>query len=613
LYDVEGAEGFSMDIEYKVTSEDQLVIKQARPWVSFWADVKANNDLGITEFLNPQSSSSLGNNELVTVRIANTGLNDMNDFDISLFVDDQLVETITITETIEPFSDADFQFTVPQDFSAIGDYNLTGVVSHINDEYVNNDTLNYVLSKVHVLDGALSIGELAVVCNDEIELGAVITNLGETTITNVQIQVVVNGFVLDVINAAVDVPFAEEGTVPITIDDNLMQTNNNVTLNLISVNSQIDGDGTNNSASTTTTLDSDYDIVTLIINADNYPGETSWEVIDEGTNETIAVGGVWGAGETFSQDICLNYGSCFTLYVFDSFGDGICCGFGEGDFLVLDSSGATLLSNDGDFGSEAQEVFCPDGTGCGITADISLSHVTDNNGAITINTNSGVNPFLYSIDGGLTFVENNNFTDLAPGEYTVMIQGAAGVCSYEEIVSIETCMFTTADIEDSETSSVVTANGSIVITPTSGVGPYQYSIDGGQNFVANNEFLDLAVGNYNVIVQDASEICQYEVSVPILVGTDLQVNEYDLLANAIKVYPNPTYNSINVEFELFSEISDDVKIEVYDNLGRTIKTSSLSKNSSGKTTLSLDGFVSGSYFIRCHNGNFSKTFKVVKM
>jgi hypothetical protein len=613
LYDVEGAEGFSMDIEYKVTSDDQLVIKQARPWVSFWADVKANNDLGITEFLNPQSSSSLGNNELVTVRIANTGLNDMNDFDISLFVDDQLVETITINETIEPFSDADFQFTVPQDFSAIGDYNLTGVVSHINDEYVNNDTLNYILSKVHVLDGALSIGELAVVCNDEVELDAVITNLGETMITNVQIQVVVNGFVLDVINAAVDVPFAEVGTVTITIDDNLMQTNNNITLNLISVNSQIDGDGTNNSASTTTTLDSDYDIVTLIINADNYPGETSWEVIDEGTNETIAIGGVWGAGETFSQDICLNYGSCFTLYVFDSYGDGICCGFGEGDFLVLDSSGATLLSNDGDFGSEAQEVFCPDGTGCGITADISLSHVTDNNGAITINTNSGVNPFLYSIDGGLTFVENNNFTDLAPGEYTVMIQGATGFCSYEEIVSLETCAFTTADIEDSETSSVVTANGSIVITPTSGVGPYQYSIDGGQNFVANNEFLDLAVGNYNVIVQDASEICQYEVSVPILVGTDLQVNEYDLLANAIKVYPNPTYNSINVEFELFSEISDDVKIEVYDNLGRTIKTSSLSKNSSGKTTLSLDGFVSGSYFIRCHNGNFSKTFKVVKM
>ena len=39
LYDVVGAEGFGMDIEYKVTAEDQLAIKQARPWVSFWADI----------------------------------------------------------------------------------------------------------------------------------------------------------------------------------------------------------------------------------------------------------------------------------------------------------------------------------------------------------------------------------------------------------------------------------------------------------------------------------------------------------------------------------------------------------------------------------------------
>ena len=35
LYDVEGIEGFGTDIEYKVTADEQLVIKQARPWVSF--------------------------------------------------------------------------------------------------------------------------------------------------------------------------------------------------------------------------------------------------------------------------------------------------------------------------------------------------------------------------------------------------------------------------------------------------------------------------------------------------------------------------------------------------------------------------------------------------
>lgn len=37
LYDAVGSEGFAMDIEYKITSEDQLIIKQARPWASYWA------------------------------------------------------------------------------------------------------------------------------------------------------------------------------------------------------------------------------------------------------------------------------------------------------------------------------------------------------------------------------------------------------------------------------------------------------------------------------------------------------------------------------------------------------------------------------------------------
>ena len=55
LYDVVGAKGFGMDIEYKVTAQDQLVIKQARPWVSFWADIKANNDLDFTEIINPST------------------------------------------------------------------------------------------------------------------------------------------------------------------------------------------------------------------------------------------------------------------------------------------------------------------------------------------------------------------------------------------------------------------------------------------------------------------------------------------------------------------------------------------------------------------------------
>ena len=119
LYDVVGAEGFAMDIEYKVTEEGQLIIKQARPWVSFWADITSDYDLGVSAITNPQSSSSLGSDELVTTTISNNGLNDMTDFNIELLVDGQSMETVIIDQTIEPFSEADYQFSVPQDFQIL--------------------------------------------------------------------------------------------------------------------------------------------------------------------------------------------------------------------------------------------------------------------------------------------------------------------------------------------------------------------------------------------------------------------------------------------------------------------------------------------------------------
>ncbi len=39
LYDAVGNEAFAMDIEYKITSDNQLIIKQARPWASYWSEL----------------------------------------------------------------------------------------------------------------------------------------------------------------------------------------------------------------------------------------------------------------------------------------------------------------------------------------------------------------------------------------------------------------------------------------------------------------------------------------------------------------------------------------------------------------------------------------------
>jgi hypothetical protein len=123
---------------------------------------------------------------------------------------------------------------------------------------------------------------------------------------------VVTELIVNVINSPVEIPFLQQGAVVITIDENL-QENNNITLNLLEINGQPDEDLTNNSAFTTTGLDSDYDIVTLIINADDYPSETSWEIYDEGANQIVASGSLDSGDQELVEEICLNYNSCFSL------------------------------------------------------------------------------------------------------------------------------------------------------------------------------------------------------------------------------------------------------------------------------------------------------------
>ena len=137
-------------------------------------------------------------------------------------------------------------------------------------------------------------------------------------------------------------------------------------------------------------------------------------------------------------------------------------------------------------------------------------------------------------------------------------------------------------------------------------------IDGGQYFVSTYVFPDLPVGPYNVVVLDASGICAFEMDAPIEVGGNVDVEDpNEDFANRVKLYPNPTDNNFNVEIDSFSH--ETVTIEVYDGLGRIIQTGSIAKDDSRKTTISLDGYGSGAYLVRCYTNLYKKSFKVIKL
>lgn len=141
------------------------------------------------------------------------------------------------------------------------------------------------------------------------------------------------------------------------------------------------------------------DPLTLTVTTDNYPSETTWSVTSE-TGATVMSGGPYGsAGETYTESFCLPDG-CYILTVNDSYGDGICCAYGDGSFEL--TLGSQTLASGGVFDTSTSASFC-------------LSEALISTGC-TDPTAVNFNPDATSDDGSCVFIvpgctdpEANNF------------------------------------------------------------------------------------------------------------------------------------------------------------------------------------------------------------
>ncbi len=114
-------------------------------------------------------------------------------------------------------------------------------------------------------------------------------------------------------------------------------------------------------------------------------------------------------------------------------------------------------------------------------------------GSLMVFVSGGMMPYEYSIDGGMTYQSNNEFTGLAAGTYTATVRDAEGFTIVTNVVSITEPTALSA-------SSSVNMN-EITITASGGTGNLMYSIDG-MNFQNSNVFFNLPNGDYTITIQD---------------------------------------------------------------------------------------------------------------
>lgn len=213
------------------------------------------------------------------------------------------------------------------------------------------------------------------------------------------------------------------GTYPLSANSNIVYT----------VTATSDNNAANNSQTRSYTVgntQTQYTNITIKITLDRYGSETSWRlknsagtIVAQNPNYTNA-----GSNGAYPQpDINLTLpNDCYTFEIFDSYGDGMCCAYGNGGYQILANGVLMTGMSGGNFTSSETKNFKVD-TSLGLES-VSLENsvtvypnpFTDNtNISLELVNNETVNIMVYNQLGQLVYSANKG--TLAAGKHTLNI------------------------------------------------------------------------------------------------------------------------------------------------------------------------------------------------
>ena len=203
------------------------------------------------------------------------------------------------------------------------------------------------------------------ICSNETTPNITLMNMGQQSLTSVEIKTYLNGNLQSEINWNGDLvlyEFTDVSLPPINIEGVsapeisvvLENPNNMIDSNLQdnTISVEIEGGGA------TYITDS----IHFQLYFDNFPQETEWEILNS-IGEVIIGGDDYVGFPDFSAPIdtflALTPGDCYTFNIYDSAGDGICCSFADPDegFWKIFTDSEELIAEGGTFTYQESALF----------------------------------------------------------------------------------------------------------------------------------------------------------------------------------------------------------------------------------------------------------------
>ncbi|MFN5983520.1 MAG: gliding motility-associated C-terminal domain-containing protein [Fluviicola sp.] len=135
---------------------------------------------------------------------------------------------------------------------------------------------------------------------------------------------------------------------------------------------------------------------------------------------------------------------------------------------------------------------------------ISAQNITCNggiNGSVLIGASGGTGAYTYSLNNNVTTQLSNSFGFLTAGSYTATVTDA-NLCTSQVTFNITQPSPVAFTNVPTNVSCNGLCNGQIVVTPSGGTAPYEFSSNAGNTFQPSSTLGGLCAGIYDVVVRD---------------------------------------------------------------------------------------------------------------
>lgn len=279
------------------------------------------------------------------------------------------------------------------------------------------------------------------ICGSSVSPVFSLVNNGSSTLTSCTIQYTVNGGSVQTINWTGSV--AQYASTNVNLPAiTLSNGANTIVVTVLNPNGSADENANNNSVSVSCNAVVGPTVNVIVgITFDDYSEEISWEIQQNGAVISSS-NGLYPAGVTsINESVCLASG-CYDFVIFDDYGDGLCCTYGNGSYAVSDASGTTLAAG-GTFTNSETTNFCLSGSSVEtmIETAITLYPNPAQNEIQLIGALANSDLYIIDVAGNLvvstkTFSANVKVdtSELANGYYIVKLVSAGKVDSLPLII-----------------------------------------------------------------------------------------------------------------------------------------------------------------------------------